>query len=914
MFRRSKPPETIDPAQAASACNAPTPTAEPAAPEAFDADWYARHRVHGTQEPFSHYMAEGHRAARSPCLLFSPAWYLAANPDVAVSRAEPLAHYVTHGWREGRDPSPLFSTRHYLAAAPQLLEEGEDPLTHYRRVGRAKGLAPHPRIRPFAAEAPDIALVIVYAGDASALDLTLWALKLAGGGLPLTIYLVDSAGQGSREALDRLAQERSAPGFAIRRHCELEGEGFACCANAGFWAALRETCHTHIALLEQAVLVPPGLLEDLVDLWAPAAVPVLNVADTEQAVPVEHDIYATAEPLKAVSDAAASRRAAIAAAVSLADRVEPAVVLFERASLEAAGFLDDRAETRADALAPLLEGLRAAGLGCPLIARHLYAHRLERSPVVSAPPVAALVRRPGVSLPQGMEVTPRALAALHRSAEADRAGIMRWTNAMPGLLKAHTTRYHAMAAALTADLGASGEKGARNPKERPGRELLAGDTIAFGDPPTPPRMTDPASLRRRLATLQWQLVRYLGERERLAFDAVIGLQPMLATIAALADQAPPVLVLTMDTDPVTGDEKDGYVQRVIAIDRAIEDRERVYLKMVEARDGRPALVHLGRGIWRIEIAHGCEIGEAVLASLLATGAPVYSQSLVGIDPPVIRRLLPSRTGPFVMDMHGSVPEEFALYQNHHLAQKYARHEIWAAEEADHIVCVTEAMATHFETKLGVPRARMIVCPIFLHARSEPRVERAYHDRPRVIYAGGTQRWQMIPELAALVAETHKQVDWVLFTPDVDGLAAALATEGVAPDGAALTLGSATQAQVFATYPRCDFGLLLREDCVVNRVACPTKLVEYLRFGVIPVLSTSEVGDFVALGMRWVSAADFAAGRLPDPEKRAEMAAANAAVFCRLLDASALGLSRIARAVARAPDETTVVTAGLRSTA
>ncbi len=906
MFRRPKPPKTGADAPA-------TPRApEPAAPAAFAPDWYARHGVHGAGDPFRHYAEEGHLGARSPCPFFSPAWYLAAYPDVAVSRAEPLAHYVTHGWREGRDPSPLFSTRHYLGATPGIAEAGEDPLTHYRREGRARGLAPHPRIRPFDPERPDVALVIVYAGDPTALDLTLWSLRLARGDLPLTVYLVDAAAQRSRDALDRLARERAAPGFAIRRHCELEGAGYARLANAGIWAALREPAHTHLGLLEQAVLVPPGLIEGLLDLWAPAAAPVLNIAATEQAVPIEHDIYATPEPVEAVIRAAARRRAAIPGAVGLADRVEPALLLLQRAALEAAGYLDERAGGGPDALAPLVAGLREAGLGGPVVARHLYAHRLERSPAVTGPPTPPAVLRPGAALPAGMGVSAEALAALHRSAEADRAGIRRWTEAAPTLLAPHAARARELAAALRGGAAAPERADAEMRTPRPGRHLAAGEAVAFGDAPTPPTMADPAPLRRRLAALLRGLVRHLAEREILRFGAVTGLQPLLAALAAIAWRAPPVLVLTMDTDPVTGDEKDGYVQRVIAIDRALEDRERVYLKIVAARSGRPALVHLGRGIWRLEIAHGCDLGEAALAALLATGAAVYSQSLVGIDPPVVRRLLPRRTGPFLMDMHGAVPEEFALYRNHYMAQKYARYETWAAREADILVCVTEAMARHFEAKLGLPRARMIVCPIFLHARAEPIAGRAYHDRPRAIYAGGTQRWQMIPELAALVAATRDAVDWVLYTPDVEGMAEALAAEGAAPDGAALALAAASQAQVFATYPRCDFGLLLREDCVVNRVACPTKLVEYLRFGVIPVLATPDVGDFAALGMRWVAAEDFAAGRLPDPDRRAAMAAANAAVFRRLLEASETGLARIAEAAAGEPSAPAA--ADLRSTA
>jgi len=43
----------------------------------------------------------------------------------------------------------------------------------------------------------------------------------------------------------------------------------------------------------------------------------------------------------------------------------------------------------------------------------------------------------------------------------------------------------------------------------------------------------------------------------------------------------------------------------------------------------------------------------------------------------------------------------------------------------------------------------------------------------------------------------------------------------------------------------DVGLLLREPCLVNRVASPVKFAEYLAAG-LPVLLTEQIGDYSAL--------------------------------------------------------------------
>jgi hypothetical protein len=70
---------------------------------------------------------------------FDPAFYLAANPDVAQAGMDGFEHYWTAGWREGRDPTPEFSTRDYLEANPDVSASGVHPFAHWVLAGRAEG-------------------------------------------------------------------------------------------------------------------------------------------------------------------------------------------------------------------------------------------------------------------------------------------------------------------------------------------------------------------------------------------------------------------------------------------------------------------------------------------------------------------------------------------------------------------------------------------------------------------------------------------------------------------------------------------------------------------------------------------------------------------------------------------------------
>ena len=76
--------------------------------------------------------------------VFDSAYYLVANPDLALAGIEPLQHYCTQGWREGRNPHPLFSVAYYLKRYPDVKKAGVNPLEHYLTMGWREGREPHP--------------------------------------------------------------------------------------------------------------------------------------------------------------------------------------------------------------------------------------------------------------------------------------------------------------------------------------------------------------------------------------------------------------------------------------------------------------------------------------------------------------------------------------------------------------------------------------------------------------------------------------------------------------------------------------------------------------------------------------------------------------------------------------------------
>lgn len=67
---------------------------------------------------------------------------------------------------------------------------------------------------------------------------------------------------------------------------------------------------------------------------------------------------------------------------------------------------------------------------------------------------------------------------------------------------------------------------------------------------------------------------------------------------------------------------------------------------------------------------------------------------------------------------------------------------------------------------------------------------------------------------------------------------------------------AAVCSVLAILNKRYYVFVLRDDILVNQVACPTKIVEYLNYGIIPIVLSENIGDFKELGYEYLSINDF----------------------------------------------------------
>nr|WP_312196775.1 glycosyltransferase [Brucella anthropi] len=339
-------------------------------------------------------------------------------------------------------------------------------------------------------------------------------------------------------------------------------------------------------------------------------------------------------------------------------------------------------------------------------------------------------------------------------------------------------------------------------------------------------------------------------------------------------------------------QSDGYFQRIQIVDRLFEDRWRVYVETEELA---------GRNIWfdrpqpnvLVLRVTGSKPLKA-LVRLLAVMAvmrtrKIYFHSVLRMYDNRFGKLL---TLPFLkkaVDIHGVVPEEFRMHDDFYSALIYDKEERSAVKKAGIVIVVTDAMKRYLQQKFrDALRAQSVSFPMFPSFTPSVAARPLENGKPIVVYAGGLHRWQQVPKMIDAITKTISECQHRFYCSTPETVVAMLPVE--VRDK--VVVESKTHADLMTVYPQCHYGFILREDSIVNKVACPTKLVEYLAMGIVPIVDCEHIGDFKSLGMHFITLADFLASRLPDEKTRTQMAANNLAVYEKLQSVRQTGAEQI----------------------
>ena len=325
--------------------------------------------------------------------------------------------------------------------------------------------------------------------------------------------------------------------------------------------------------------------------------------------------------------------------------------------------------------------------------------------------------------------------------------------------------------------------------------------------------------------------------------------------------------------PNQEDLKDGYFKRVKQIDNALVNFTRIY---IEKDSHHYSIQVIEQEVFKFKLTYSSAIfGKlmyiATLAILILRFGRVYSHSIFCLLHPLYRFLF--KIGRHsILDFHGVVPEEsIMMNQGETETKKLNELETFAVKTAGIIIAVTENMVTHIQTKYDLKQNQkdFLVIPIFNRIPSLAKEKFNLKDPKIVIYCGGLQVWQQIEKMLTFVNQHKTQFNFIFLVPEPNRLGDSYYHLFKEPFPG--IIHSASPQEVMEWYQKASYGLIFREDNIVNRVACPTKLIEYMQNAIIPIVDSAKIGDFQNLNYQYIS---YQAEQYPNVETWRDMALTN----------------------------------------
>lgn len=212
-----------------------------------------------------------------------------------------------------------------------------------------------------------------------------------------------------------------------------------------------------------------------------------------------------------------------------------------------------------------------------------------------------------------------------------------------------------------------------------------------------------------------------------------------------------------------------------------------------------------------------------------------------------------------IDLHGAQPEEFSYSNKAFRALLFGYFEKLAFQNCDVFIHVSRKMIKHFSDKYPQSNRHDLYIPIFssiininsqLELQSEANEARKalqiFDDKPIFLYSGGIQAWQkseLVVDFSTSVLDAGARV--IILSMQKEYFKTALVKY---QNNSNLQIASVNPEELSKYYLAASYGMMFRDDHILNEVASPTKLSEYLFYGMVPMLTSIKVGDFVPLGI------------------------------------------------------------------
>lgn len=302
--------------------------------------------------------------------------------------------------------------------------------------------------------------------------------------------------------------------------------------------------------------------------------------------------------------------------------------------------------------------------------------------------------------------------------------------------------------------------------------------------------------------------------------------------------------------------KDGMIQRIKIIDDMLLKYDRVYLNISFSNPAYKCIKHTENSK---EFLLNPILSIFFIIKELVKAKIIYAHSIHLFKfMPYYFWFLKRKKTELILDAHGIVPEEMSMYGKQKRAKYLNYIESRVFRDLKHCICVSNEMILHYKRKYSSSNAsyHLFNTSKLLEKPSADEVEMLAKDLNIIendcviLYSGNTQLWQNVPLMLDYIVRLNDSgYKFIFLTGNVNEMQKIIETAGLGSNN--IIIRSVHHNEINKYYELAHYGFILRDDIPINKVSNPTKMLEYLQFGLTPIVLSQYIGDYYSMGYEYI---------------------------------------------------------------
>ncbi|MCX7908238.1 MAG: hypothetical protein N2560_01790 [Ignavibacteria bacterium] len=321
-------------------------------------------------------------------------------------------------------------------------------------------------------------------------------------------------------------------------------------------------------------------------------------------------------------------------------------------------------------------------------------------------------------------------------------------------------------------------------------------------------------------------------------------------------------ILFISAYPTPQQRNEGFIQRVKEIDKLFEEHPRTYLdirfyssfKKKVTKKGNLTIIQLHLIFHFFTIIKFLRKSKKIFIHSVYSGFRIFPH-IFFVD---------TKKKKICFELHGTFQEELE-YKGEKLNSKlFGWFEKQLIKHSQIIVCVSKPFEDYFLSKypflLSLKRFIIPVCTSTVldtfNTKNTSRVIEKFEITPNdviFVYSGSTEVWQKIDLMFDTINSLLNQNNnykFFLLTGNIEQMIGIAKSKNLFPN-ARIYILSLKPEELGNYYELAHYGFVLRDDHILNRVSSPTKFLEYLFFGITPILKSTKIGDFTSYDIEYI---------------------------------------------------------------